>query len=224
MSRLVKLVPLALAAVLLAGCDRGSLVPVALPSASPSHIPGDTPPSDSPSHIPGDTPPTGDLPSAGGTSSTQAPYLPQHICNLVTQDDITNITKGAVKAITFPGPPQESTGGDPATGEFARCYTPLNSQLLDALGGKSILGGWVTVKFETTGASLVFPPQATDTVLQNLGDEAYLRFGRVYVRIGEELLIVEVAIVNYHDTTTDRSLQDSWAETFAADVVRHVPH
>ncbi|HKD96920.1 MAG TPA: hypothetical protein VKB69_04885 [Micromonosporaceae bacterium] len=227
MPRLVKLVSIALAAVVLGGCGSGPLAPDALAGGSSSPTPGDTPPSgDTSSHFPGDTPPSGSPTRTSTPSSTESPYLP-HTCNLVTQKDITNMSKGSVGVITYPAQPQETSGNDPSGGLYSRCFIQLNSQLSDGNGGKDIVGGEVTLKYQTAGASFHFPAQPGDKVLTFASGpyDGYLRFGRVYVRVGDDaLLTVEVAIPNYHDTATDRSLQDSWAESIAATALFHIPH
>jgi hypothetical protein len=104
----------------------------------------------------------------------------------------------------------------------------LTSQLSDGQGGKDLAGGEVTIKLQTAGASLNFPPPADATSVgtanDNTGNQYYTRNGRHYRQIGDGMVIVEVAIPNYTDTATDRSLQDSWAGSIATFVYFHVPH
>src|SRR5262249_18682647 len=127
MPNLRRLLPIAVALMLLAGCGSGggtfpSLTsgdngagtgaPTRAPSPGPSPSSADIPPGQE-----GDTRPSdaysGTLPPTPTASIVGA-------CTLVTQADILNLTLGSVR-VSFPADPQEETGVYPLEGAMSKC-------------------------------------------------------------------------------------------------------
>jgi hypothetical protein len=188
--------PVAVAAVLLAGC-RGD--PVALRDAAPSTTPTSTSPgptssaTPSPSRYLGDSPPPGSPTSVPGpTSNVQIPAA----CGLITQVDLVTLTRGEV-TLTFPDPPQETNETDSLYGKTSSCFYPMQGRYPAPVGGGIDLGsGVVKIRYSAGGGSDYFPLHPGDIAVPGLGDDAMLRNTKLYVRIHESLMTMELAIPN----------------------------
>ncbi len=194
MPSMVKLLPVALAAILLAGCGNES-------TAEGLTGEGTHQPTPSGSRTCGgvDAPPCGSTPTPATSQSTDAAAskIPG-ACTLITQQDLVDVTSTAV-TLTFDGdmaeePPHDDSVAD--RGYTSVCRQSLTSTFYDASGALNHIGGSVIVRIQTGGQEKYFPPQAGDTVVTGLGDAAMIRYTTLYVVSGPVLLIIDIGISN----------------------------
>ncbi len=211
MPSLVKLLPVALAAVLLAGCGN-----TARRLAGVTHQP--TPGNGSPSCGGVDTPPCGATapPSSAQPTDDAASKIPG-ACSLITRQDLLDVTDKVV-VLTFDGDMAEEPPRDEAVADLGYtsvCRQKLVSTFSDPTGVDHI-GGSVIVRIQTGGQHKYFPPQPGDTVVPGLGDAAMTRNATLYVVSGSVLLIIDIGIVNPGaDVAAVVAQELAWAEQLA---------
>jgi hypothetical protein len=189
------------------------------PSAPPSSAPAPTP---SPSDTYGDAR-TGDSPPPDAPTDIPAPTSTDTVpsaCGLVKQSDLVTLVSGLVK-LKFPSAPVEKNSVDQLTGAASNCYWRFESWWTETSGGIDDGGASLSLQIQSAGVEGFVPPQpGVGTLVDGIGDGAVLRNSKLYVRLGEGMLIIELGI-----TTPDFNspLHDiPWEEELAKIVIARV--
>jgi hypothetical protein len=200
MPSIPKLLPLGIAAVLLAGCSGGAVAGGL--GATPSG--------------PATRPAVGGSAPGGAATPTAVAAVPG-ACTLVTQSDLVAVTKDTV-TLEFVGTPAEQSGTDLLGGGTSTCRLGVRSSWSDE-SGTATVDGAVTVRIQATGAARYFPNSDGEPVT-GVGDEAFSRDRQLYVRLNSGVLILDVAISNPADD--QRAMQIGWAKALALIAVGRV--
>jgi uncharacterized protein YceK len=223
---MLKLLPIGLAAVLLAGCSSvatqdGARV-AATASASTSASPAATV-STAPATCGIDTP-CGSGGAPHPPAPTPDPIAVPDACTLITRADLVSVTIGDHVDLLFTGDPiDEPPHPEAATGRGVTsfCRHVLRSHFVENYRGAtqvSTSDGQVDVRIQTEGADLYFPARGGDTAVAGLGDEAMLRYTTLYVRSGRDVLTVQVGISapSQGNIQVVYDQQIAWAKELAA--------
>jgi hypothetical protein len=209
MPSMSKLISITLVTALLAGCG-GRRAALLGPGAD--GVSGSSPP---PSGTPGPIF-TGDIPPSGSSTVIPTPTYTDRVpgaCSLFTAGDVISVVHGTVKLDLQAG--KETSGFDELSGAHSACRMDLTSTF-PSTGGIDIIGGEVTVRIQSRGSDVYFPPRPDDTQVDNLGDQAIRRNGRLYVLVGTDVLTVEVGITSAGTVEESETRDFGWEKELAA--------
>jgi hypothetical protein len=142
-----------------------------------------------------DPQPTGPDDDRIGPTNTPTPTITGSVpgaCGLVHEADLVAIAHGPAK-LNFPNDPVEENTLNVMTGATSHCHWQFGTEWIDH--GRNVGTGILNVQIQSTGVEGFVPPQpGVGTPVDGIGDGAVLRNAKLYVRLGDGMLTVELSI------------------------------